>query len=265
MTKTEETMTLQKNEVTRISLAFSLDKAAQLPDGQFEAILSTDTLDSYGEHIDVKGIQIPKDKTIRMYWNHQKWGKELPIGTWPKIWKSGGKLMGRGQADLEDEFAVKVFKKIKAGIIDNVSVGLRGLEYDTKTQTWTKSELTECSVVSEGANPDSVVTNKSSENLGFTEDEFESLAKSMIERDDSKAPEKTETVADESGSNELADLKAANEELKSRVGAVEEALKAATEDPSTLNKISVRLAAKAVDKQADELNKITKVILRKDS
>lgn len=242
-------MELKQGEITRISLALTLEKAAKLAEGEFEAILSSDTLDSQGEHIDVKGIQVPK-RTIRMYWNHDKWGQTLPIGTWPKIWKSAGKLMGRGQIDMNDDFAIRVYEKIKAGIVDNISVGLKPIEWDNTKQTWTKSELSEVSVVSEGANPDAEITNKSD----FTEDDLKKLAET---RQETSAPAEPQVPA--------AEVSAAIEELKSRVGAVEEAQKAAAENPSTLNKIKVRLAAKEVDKSAEGLNKITKVILRKEN
>lgn len=249
MSQTDHNPTLKQDEVTRVGLGLVLDKAAKLPDGQFEAVLSTDKIDAHGEHISVSGIQLIKDKTYRIYWNHQKWGEQLPIGTWVRIWKSGGKLLGRGQFDLEDEFAAKVYKKVQAGIIDEVSVGLRGELWDTTTDTWTKSTLTEVSVVSEGANPDAKVTNKSAE-LDFTEEEFQELEKAAVQ------------TVDGSGDS-VEKLKSTIDELKSRLDTVEKAQAAAAEDPTTLNKVTVRLAAKEVSKQADALNQITKVILRK--
>lgn len=240
---------LKQDQIAHVNTVLTVVKSAQdLPEGQFEAILSTEDLDNHGEKVSISGLQIPKTKKIRMYWNHDKWGQVLPIGTWKKIWKKDGKLFGLGQIDLEDEFAVKVYKKIKAEIIDSISIGFKALEYDTTNDMWTKSILTEASVVSEPANESALITQKS---LGFSEEEFEKLAK-----------EKAEKPVVEEGSDNDSEITTAIEELKSRIGAVEQAQIAATESPAIKNKIQVRLAAKQVDKAAEVLNQLIKVTLK---
>jgi len=247
-------MTLKKNQLERINTTLTIVKSDELPEGQFDAILSTEDLDNHGEKVSIGGLQIPKNKTIRMYWNHDKYGKLLPIGKWIRVWKQDGKLYGRGQIDMEDEFAVKVYKKILAEVIDSISIGFKPLEYDTREDMWTKSILTEASVVSEPANESAVITNKK---LGFTQEEFDEQAKKKAELEKSRKPEKDDIEAGDVD----ADIVAAIEELKSRVGAVEDAQNASTENPAMVQKIRVRMAAKEVDKAANKLNRIVKVKL----
>lgn len=158
-----------KNKLEREQSTLVIVKSKQLPHGQFEAVLSTDSLDRHGEHVDIKGLTVPKDQVIKMYYNHETTGANLPIGKWLKIWKKDNKLMGLGEIDLEDDFAVKVYKKVLKGIIDSISIGFYPTEYDGETSTWTKSTLVEASVVAEPANTEAVITQK---DFGFTPEEF---------------------------------------------------------------------------------------------
>lgn len=167
-------MKLKQDQLTHLSTQFSINKDASLPHGQFEAILSTETLDRHGEIVSIAGLEIPANQVIKMYYNHQTSGDALPIGKWLKVWKQDGKLMGLGQIDLNDEFAALVYSKIQNGFIDSISIGFFPREYDGETSTWTKSTLAEASVVAEPANVDAKITAKQ---LGFTEEEFETKLK----------------------------------------------------------------------------------------
>jgi len=303
-------------------------KDTKLPHGQFEAVLSTDQLDRHGEIVDVKGMVIPKDQVIKMYYNHQTSGDSLPIGLWLKIWKTqDGKLMGRGQIDVNDPFAMMIYSKIQNGFIDSISVGFYPKEFDGDTSTWTKSELVEASVVAEPANVGAKITAKE---LGFSADEFEqSLKVKLAETKDGKVAIKqirkgavmdvlveqdkwevmedfwevvyafadayydvsqptsafnqllTETIGilqsivdgtyqdpddtdeDDAGAVvEITEMQAAVEELKSKVGSLEAAVKASDEQPAIKTLIQVRLAGKEVDKTAEAVNRAIKVQLK---
>lgn len=281
---------LKQNQIEYIQTSFSVTKAKELPAGEFEAVLSTEDLDRHGEHVSIKGMLVPK-RTIRMYFNHITWGERLPIGVWTKIWKSkDGKLMGRGKIDLVDEFEEKIDKKIRLGTLDSISIGFIPLEYDGQTDTWTKAELSEASVVNEPANPSAVVTQKQ---LGFTEEEFEKSLKVKLKEgkhDDTEPfagtpgtppqavvsdpatynlspPDQDEPVltsdhsSDGSGAADTAELKAAIEDLSSRQGALEAAFKAANENPAKKNIERVRVALKKVDQSVEKANRVIKIKL----
>lgn len=259
-------MEFKQNTLERQQSKLVIVKAKQLPHGQFEAILSTDDLDRHGEHVSVKGMVIPK-RTLKMYYNHQTYGDHLPIGKWNKIWKKGEVLMGQGEVDLEDELAVKIYKKIENGFIDSISVGFYPQEYDGETSTWTKSELVEASVVAEPANVSAIITSKE---LGFTQEEFNASIKvklAQIEPYDADPPEEPEPplVPDSKDGAVDTEVKAAIEELKSRLGAVEQTLAASTESPAIKSLIRVRVAGKEVDKAAEQLNRVLRIKLKGQS
>jgi HK97 family phage prohead protease len=319
-------MQFKQDNLTHISSHITVTKAKELPNGEFEAVLSTDDLDRHGERVSIKGLAIPKGRTIKMYYNHKTTGESIPIGTWPRIWKSkDGKLMGRGKIDLLDDFEIKIDKKIKLGTLDSISIGFYPQEFDGESSTWTKSELVEASVVAEPANTSAVVTAKE---LQITDEEVKKAIKVRLKGAESEAelitvkrlvkgevedvltsPKKwelmkpyydvifafeeayydkdteptefnkllTETIGllqkivdgtydltkanDESGVGDP-DMETAIGELKSRIGAVEEAVKSSADNPAIKTLIRVRVAGKKVDQAAEELNRIVKVKLK---
>ena len=265
-------MKLKLNSLARQQAPLSIVKAKNQPYGQFEAVLSTEDLDRHGEIVSIKGLEIPKNQVIKMYYNHETSGGNLPIGKWLKVFKKDGKLMGLGEIDTEDEFAVKVYKKVLKGIIDSISIGFYPTEYDGETSTWTKSTLVEASVVAEPANVNAVITSKE---LGYTADEFKASLKVKLkeaETEEVAEPEvtepipevedDTETPSDASGASDLTELKAAIEDLNSRQGALEDAMKAANENPAKKNVEKVRFVLKQVDQAAEKANRIIKVSLK---
>lgn len=250
-------MELKQNKLAHINSTLIVTKAKDLPSGQFEAVLSTDDLDRHGEIVSIKGLAIPTNQVIKMYYNHETTGANLPIGQWTKIWKNkDGKLMGRGQIDLLDDFEVKIDKKIKLGTLDSISIGFYPQEFDGESSTWTKSLLVEASVVAEPANTNAKVTQKE---LGFTKADFNKALQAKIEEveknDETDEPSSTDGAID-------TEFKAAFELLKSKVGAVEETLKASAEIPATKELIRLRITAKKVGQAAEELNQILRIKLK---
>lgn len=357
-------MEFTKDKLAKAKSTLTVVKAKDLPHGQFQAVLSTDNLDRHGEVVSIKGIDVPKDQVIKMYYNHETNGSSLPIGKWNKIWKSNdGKLLGQGEVDLEDDFAIKVYKKIQKGYIDSISIGFYPTEFDGDTSTWTKSTLVEASVVAEPANVQARITSK---DLGFTAEEFKKSLKvklKTVEETDSPfigedgtpdeevvkdpatygltAPKKKldtavrnkfadallkggvadvlnqedkwqqmedfwdviyafsdayynedakvtdfntllsecitilQTIIDgnyqyedeqdksaASGAGEMTEVKSAIEDLKSSVGALEDAAKASSESPAIKTLIKLRLAGKQVDKTAEHVNRIVRIKLK---
>jgi HK97 family phage prohead protease len=296
-------MEFTQDQLNRQTVKVTLTKAQDTADGQFEAVLSTADLDRHGERVSITGMTVPKGRVMKMYYNHETNGMNLPIGKWLKVWKSAGVLKGQGQIDMEDDFAVKVYKKIKNGFIDSISVGFYPQEFDGETSTWTRSELVEASVVAEPANINAVITSK----LGFTEDEFNRSLKVKLKEAkglDADVEEVDEDEESEDNPNseilstgdisktttsttnsafgwtagtttltpsytiskdgaDISELKAAFEDLKSKFGALEAAVKASSEKPAMKTLlIKARTAGKEVDKTAEELNKVLRVKLK---
>lgn len=154
-----------------------IEKASKLSDGEIEFIVSTNAWDAHGERINVDGINF-KDfkKNPVVLWGHD--GFNLPIAKATKIWKQDGKLMARALFDLADEFATKVYGKLKDGFLNAVSIGGMVEEWGTDGLTIAKLNMKEFSVVSIPANPEALATAKSLDTQEQAEvDELDSMAK----------------------------------------------------------------------------------------
>ena len=250
---------IKQNEVSSVTTLITINKKVQnLEEGQFEAVLSTSDLDRHGEHVSISGLTVPKEQTLKMYYNHQTYGDAMPIGKWLRIWKQNGKLMGIGEIDLEDPFAVKIYKKILKGYIDSISIGFRALEFDGDNSTWTKTTLVEASVVAEPANVAAKVTQK--ELSDFNNSLKESLKAKGI--DESEIDGTFTNNDDQSADQSTDEIKAAVKDLTDRVEEVEKAHKESTDNPSDVKQvIKLRLAAKKADKSAEKLNTVIRIKL----
>ena len=252
---------LKIDKLEQANSTLVITKAKSLGEGEFEAVLSTDDLDRHGEKVSIKGLAIPKDQVIKMYYNHQTYGDALPIGKWNKIWKINGKLMGQGEIDMEDDFAAKIYNKIKKGYIDTISIGFYPTEYDGDNVTWTKSTLVEASVVAEPANVAAKITSKE---LGFTQEDFTKSLKVKLKEAgvDTSVIDDTLSNKDDKDADQSIEIKAAVEGLEQQVKELTNKLNEFTEAPTKSNIVKVRLSAKKADKLTDELNRIIKVKLK---
>lgn len=129
-------------------------------------VISDESINSYGFRVLTDGIDLSlfKQNPIALWVHKRMWGlKEevLPIGRWENLRKEGGKLLGDLVFDDEDDFAVKLKKKVDKKIINMVSPGLRPLTWsdDPKhlekgqtRETLIKSTLREVSLVDIGSN-----------------------------------------------------------------------------------------------------------------
>jgi len=282
---------IKANTLTQVNSTFTVTKAKDLPEGQFEAVLSTEDLDRHGEIVSIKGLIIPKDQVIKMYYNHMTYGEALPIGKWLRIWKKNGVLMGLGEIDLEDDFAVKVGKKIKAGYLDSISIGFYPQEYDGESSVWTKSTLVEASVVAEPANVNAKITSKA---LGYTEEEFDKSFKvslkaikeeeavvepvvaepiAEIEAVVVAVPVAQEPVIEESTPEQMItaeiekmttqdELEAVYTVLKAQTVAVGITLRELAQNPTGSTESRIKLHIRSVKGSADTLSHILKVTLK---
>lgn len=253
-----------------------ITKGKKLPEGTFEAVIATDDLDRHGEHVSIKGMKIEKDRTYKVYYNHQTSGDSLPIGVYEKLWKRGNKLMGRFKLFTEEyDFAGLVARLIKAGGLDSMSVGFLPKEFDAETATWTASDFMEGSVVAEPANVQAIITSKS---LDIDAKEFEAEAKKFIKLKSEDAEEAEEGPETEEEVEEVEkslveqiesledeeEIKQVYEALKAKTAAVGKAVDDLAQNPTESNVRKVKLHLRSIKGEADTMTHITKLITLKD-
>lgn len=157
-----------------------IDKSAvtgNAEDGVIDMIVgSSSVIDRMGDTIDQNGWDLSNFKTNPVIlWGHNAgFGEDRPpIGKSLKTWvqdkgKKTAKLMFKVQFDLQDNFAKEIFRKVKEGFINTVSVGFIPTEYEQiDPDNWMsgfkflKQELLELSFVPVPANPEALVPMKS--------------------------------------------------------------------------------------------------------
>lgn len=142
----------------------SIDESARI----VEFIASDETVDSYGDVIVAENWNLDRFKSNPvLLWGHQT--SQPPIGSVPRVWVDGTKLMARAQflAEGVNDFADKVWRIVVAGALRAVSVGfwpttppveiLNDKGEWTGGYKWIGQELMELSVVCVPANPNALI------------------------------------------------------------------------------------------------------------
>jgi len=140
-------------------------------DGIVDAIVaSTPILDRQGDVIDQSGWDIKNfKKNPVILWGHNVRDERPPIGKAVKTWIEGegkkAQLMFKAQFDMADVFAADIFRKVKEGFLNMVSVGFLPTEWEAIDKDdgpfggrrYLKQELLEISFVPVPANPEAAV------------------------------------------------------------------------------------------------------------
>lgn len=171
----EDSQEVQKEVDTRVDYTASFEYVEKALDyGEVEVIVSNSGMDRHGEVIKVDGIDLNQIKRNPVVlWAHDY--SSLPIGKITKIWKKDGNLMARFKlATNLYEFADTVYKMIKDGILNAVSIGGLVKQWADDGMTIDKLEMIELSVVPVGAHRDALVTSKSFQGKNITQ-EYESF------------------------------------------------------------------------------------------
>lgn len=216
--------------------------------GEFDAVISNSGIDRHGEQILVEGIDLSHMKTnAPMPWSHEY--ANLPLGSWTKLWKSGGQLMGRGRMDYDIyDFADLAYKMLLRGTINAVSIGGIITELDEKDYTIIrKMQMVEASVVVVGAHPDAQVVSRT---LNISEKKFKQTYKDYLTK---AALDNVSDLGDD-------DIKSAIKVLKSLVATLEESAKAVSSDKGNetpevrhIKRVTLRDSAKAVVTQSQRV------------
>ena len=136
-----------------------------------EFVASAEITDYDGDIVKVDGMDISKIKKNKSFlWSHNQ--SQPPIGKIVSMKKDGKNLLGKAQMTSEEEypFGYQIYKLIKGGYINNVSVSFipdfSKIEYKEKdgkqTRIINNSTLLEVSAVNIGANSQAVITNTKS-------------------------------------------------------------------------------------------------------
>lgn len=139
--------------------------AKDLEYGEIEFIVSKTVVDRYDETIDVKGIDFGfYEQNPVVLWAHNY--EALPLGKATRLWRKGDELRARVKFAVDIlPFADTVYKLIKAGVINAVSIGGKVTSWSEDYMTILKMDMYEFSVVPVPANPTALVTAKSIEGL----------------------------------------------------------------------------------------------------
>ena len=155
-------------------------------------VLTDDSLDRHSERVLPSGVQLDSFKSNPlMFYNHHRstrWNdadsmKVTPIGIWKDIKKRNNTVIADAYIDEDDEFAVKIGKKIENGILRAVSIGFKalGLSDDPKDKlpgqygyTITKCEIREASIVDIPANANALMVSKSISEKSIGDIDFKS-------------------------------------------------------------------------------------------
>lgn len=139
-------------------------------EGVIDAVIaSTQVLDRQGDVINQDGWDLSNyKKNAVVLWGHNVKEERPPIGKAIKVWIEGegkkAKLMFKTQFDMADKFASEIYRKVKDGFINMVSVGFLPLEWEPLDKNeafggnrFLKQELLEISFVPVPANPQAAV------------------------------------------------------------------------------------------------------------
>lgn len=133
-----------------------------------EIVISTSRLNCYGTRVLTEGIDTTQyEKNPVLLWMHQRGFSRdsMPIGRVENLRVDGDKLIGTLVFDKDDEFAMKIEKKMENGFIRMASAGLEVVETSQDPvhlvagqtrATVTKSRLEEVSIVDIGGNDDAL-------------------------------------------------------------------------------------------------------------
>lgn len=147
----------------------------EVEEGTIQGVVgSTEVLDRMGESISQEGWELTNyKKNPVVLWGHNVREERPPIGKATKLWLDGvrkKKLMFDIKFDMADQFAAEIYRKVKEGFINTVSVGFLPIEsepIDKKDsgifgpQKYIKQELLELSYVPVPANPEALSALKS--------------------------------------------------------------------------------------------------------
>jgi phage head maturation protease len=98
-------------------------------------VLNDESINSYGFRVLTSGIQVDRfrQNPVMLYSHIRGFERVsgdplLPLGRWENLHQDGSKLVAESDFDMEDDFAVKVSKKVDKGVLNACSIGIDIIE-----------------------------------------------------------------------------------------------------------------------------------------
>lgn len=147
-----------------------VDEVEVKEDGVLQlGVATTDDIDRDGEVLTSDGWDLENFKSNPvLLWSHNPY--DLPVGKVMEIWDDNGKKYFSAKFNMEDDFAVRVYKAYKGGFLNTFSVGFQVKEREGNRIT--RKELLEISAVSIPANPKAEVVMRGLSDCGFSKKEI---------------------------------------------------------------------------------------------
>lgn len=248
---------VKKHEVGESILLYrSIDKdtvkAIDENSGILECIVTTSDVDRYNEVIVTSGIDTSNyvEKNPVVLYGHDYYS--FPVGKTLKLTQLKNKIKAQFQLAIEEyDFAATLYRLIKGGYINSVSIGGRVLEWSEDYKSILKMEMVEFSIVSIPANPQAMITAKS----------FEAMAgKSMADVRDEMERMSNKMMLDKLKGMPEDKTKDAVKVLKDLIARLEETLEVPLTDdkPTTHSKKYIIDDVKRIAEQSQKLVKIVK-------
>jgi len=262
MTKTTDQSQIVKREVgEKVKIFFGIDNEAtkSLADGVIEAVVTTSSVDRTNENIITTGINT---KTFMATGGPVLYGHDysaLPIGKTLKLTEMKNKIKAQFQLAVEEyDFAGTVYRLIKGGYLNSVSIGGIVRQWSDDYRTIEEMEMVEFSVVPVPANAEAVITQRALEEAaGKTtseiQKEFEDFSRKVL-------VDKIKTLGDD-------EIKDTIKVLKNLVVRLEETAeqRSLTDDKTNSVKRIVLKDAKAVAEQSQRVIKTLKISIKEQS
>lgn len=229
-------------------------KAIDEDSGILEAIVTTSDVDRYNEVIVTSGIDTANyiERNPVVLYGHDYYS--FPVGKTLKLTQLKNKIKAQFQLAIEEyDFAATLYKLIKGGYINAVSIGGRVLEWSDDYKSIVRMEMVEFSIVSIPANPAAMITGKSFEAMaGKSMSDVKAEAEQMSQK---IMLDKLKGMPDD-------DLKDAIKVLKNLTARLEGTIEEVSlegDNPLTHTKKYVISDAKRIVTQSQKLVKIVKL------
>ena len=249
-------LTREVGEKIQLNLAVEAGKTKDLGEGVIEAIVTTSGLDRHGEVIDTMGIDTDNYMQNPVVLYGHDYGT-LPIAKAISVSKEENQLKARFQFAIKEfPFAETVYKLIKGGYLNAVSIGGVVKEWSQDFSTILKMEMVEFSVVPVPANPEAIITQRSLEEA--TGKSVQQLEEEKVEFIRASIVDKVKTIED----NELIKTVKMLENLTATLKEVAQDQSSEEQDDKVVKHIKkVRLmdTAKAVSRESQRVIRLIKL------
>lgn len=255
-TQTED-VKRELGEKVRVKLYIDKDTTKDLGEGVVEAVVTTSKEDRQGEVIETGGIDTAnymQNNPVVMYGHDYQ---SLPIGKTLKLTEMKNKIKAKFQLATEEyDFAGTVYKLIRGGYLNAVSIGGIVRRWSEDYRTIEDMEMVEFSVVPIPANAEAIITGRSLEQTaGKTTEQIHEEYVEFVNQ--SSLLDKLEDMPDD----EVTDAVRVLKKLTARLDESLKTRSSADDSQTMLVKHIVLRDAKAVATQSIKLIKLSKELL----